>query len=233
MDEGWTRLVLDRHGFDYERIRPGEPELEGAADGRRLRQRYDVVLLPSIRRGELESGRSGSGRPRLGDAVWPEEYRRGIGSGAGDALRAFAEEGGRVVAISDATPWVIDALGLPVRVEGGRGGEAYAPGTLLRVELNAESRIAQGAGDEMSAYYASGYNYQPRAWPERTTVAARYADRDLLVAGFLQGGRALEGKPAVVQIPVGEGEVVLFGFHPQRRAQTEGTFPLLFNALWR
>lgn len=233
MDEGWTRLVLDRHGFDYERIRPGEPELDGAADGRRLHQHYDVILLPSIRRGELESGRSGSGRPRLGDAVWPEKYRRGIGSGAGDALRAFAEEGGRVVVISDATPWVIDALGLPVRVEGGRGGEAYAPGTLLRVELSAESRIGRGVGDEVSAYYASGYNYQPRAWPERTIVAARYADRDLLVAGFLQGGRALEGKPAVVQVPVGEGEVVLFGFHPQRRAQTEGTFPLLFNALWR
>jgi hypothetical protein len=232
MDEGWTRLVLDRYGLDYQRIRPGEPKLDGTSDGRRLRQRFDVVLLPSIRASELRDGRNGTGRSRLGEAVWPEEYRRGIGAGAGDALRAFAEAGGRVVAISDATPWVIDAMGLPVGAHGGRNSEAYAPGTLLRVELDAASRLARGMPDRVSAYYASGYRYTPRAWPRQTVVAARYADRDLLVAGFLEGGRSLEGAPAVVQVPVGEGEVVLFGFHPQRRAQTEGTFGLLFNALW-
>jgi hypothetical protein len=232
MDEGWTRLVLDRFGFDYERIRPGEPELDGTGDGRRLRQHFDVVLLPSIGAGELADGRDGSTRPRLGEAVWPEKYRRGMGAGAGDALRAFVEAGGRVVAISDATPWVIDAMGLPLAAEGGRGGDAYAPGTLLRVELDPQSRIARGMGREVSAYYASGYMYRTRPWPRETMVAARYADRDLLVAGFLEGEQSLAGMPAVVQVPVGDGEVVLFGFHPQRRAQTEGTFPLFFNALW-
>jgi hypothetical protein len=232
MDEGWTRLVLDRNGLDYQRIRPGEPEFDGASDGRRLRQRFDVILLPSIRTGELREGRMGNGRSRLGDAVWPEEFRRGIGPGAGDALRAFAEDGGRIVAISDATPWVIDAMGLPVSAEGGRSGDTYAPGTLLRVELNEQSRISRGMPSEVSAYYASGYRYTPSAWPEPTIVAARYSDRDLLVAGFLDGGGSLEGAPAVIQVPLGVGEVVLFGFHPQRRAQTDGTFPLLFNALW-
>jgi hypothetical protein len=232
MDEGWTRLVLDRYGFEYDRIRPGAPELDGSSDGRKLRQNFDVVLIPSIRTGELRDGRDGNGRSRLGDAVWSEEYRRGIGPGAGDALREFAKAGGRVVAISDATPWVIDAMGLPVRADGGRNDEIYAPGTLLRVELNEESRISRGMPSEVSAYYASGYRYVPRAWPEQTVVAARYADRNLLVAGFLDGGESLEGAPAVLQVPVGDGEVVLFGFHPQRRAQTDGTFPLLFNALW-
>ena len=200
--------------------------------GRRLRQRYDVVLFPSIRTGEITDGQNGNGRPGSGTQCGPRNIGAGSAPGAGNALRAFAEAGGRVVAISDATPWVIDAMGLPVAAEGGRDTDAYAPGTLLRVELNRDARIARGMGDEVSAYYASGYRYQPRAWPRETVVAARYADRDLLVAGFLEGGHALEGKPAVLQVPVGEGEVVLFGFHPQRRAQTEGTFPLLFNALW-
>ena len=63
-------------------------------------------------------------------------------------------------------------------------------------------------------------------------MAGTYARKDLLVAGFMDGAEALAGRPAILQIPVGEGEVVLFGFHPQRRAQTEGTFKLLFNALW-
>lgn len=86
-------------------------------------------------------------------------------------------------------------------------------------------------GRTVSAYYANGYSYRPTAWPEPTVVAASYAASDLLVAGFLDGPQALEGRPAIVQVPVGQGEVVLFGFHPQRRAQTEGTFKLLFNAL--
>jgi hypothetical protein len=64
-------------------------------------------------------------------------------------------------------------------------------------------------------------------------VVAEYARRDLLVGGFLQGAELLHGRPALVEVPVGEGRVVLFGFSPQRRAQTEATFKLLFNALLR
>jgi hypothetical protein len=232
MDEGWTRLVLERYGFDFERIRPGQPELDSAEAGRRLRDRFDVLLFPSIGQDEIRDGRGGIGNPRLGAAVWPPEYRRGIGPDAGSALRAFAEVGGRIVGISASTPWLIEQLGLPVVADGGGDTDVYAPGTLLRVNLSGNSRLAVGMGDEVSAYYANGYAFRPRAWPRPTRVAGTYAKKDLLVAGFLDGAEALAGRPAILEIPVGEGEVVLFGFHPQRRAQTEGTFKLLFNALW-
>jgi hypothetical protein len=164
--------------------------------------------------------------------VWPAEYRRGIGPDAGPALRAFAEAGGRIVGISASTPWLIDQMGLPVVADGGGDAEVYAPGTLLRVKLSGDSRLAVGMGEHVSAYYANGYAFSPKAWPQPTIVAGTYARKDLLVAGFMDGAEALAGRPAILQIPVGEGEVVLFGFHPQRRAQTEGTFKLLFNALW-
>ena len=159
--------------------------------------------------------------------MWPEEYRRGIGGGAGDALRAFAEAGGRIVAISESTPWVIDAMGLPVIAEGGRGGDAYAPGTLLRVELNRRVGSWRGACPARSVpTYASGYRYTPRAWPGRTIVAARYADRDLLVAGFLDGGKVAGGeRRPCCEVPVGEGDVVLFGFHPQRQGPDGRNLP--------
>jgi len=234
MDEGWTRLVLERHGFEFEQIRPGQPDLESKADGRELAERFDVLLLPSIRAGILKDGRSGTGngKARLGEATWPEEYRSGLGGQAGEALRAFAEAGGRIIAVSASTPWLIDAMGLPAIADGGPDGDSYAPGTLLRVTLDAQSRLSMGMGEEASAYFANGYSYRPRAWPLPTQVAASYAQSDLLVAGFLDGAEALVGRPAILQIPVGEGEVVLFGFHPQRRAQTEGTFKLLLNAIW-
>jgi hypothetical protein len=68
---------------------------------------------------------------------------------------------------------------------------------------------------------------------ERHVVARYPADeRDILVSGYLEGGEALEGKAAVVDLRVGDGRVVLIGLRPQHRAQTVRTFKLLFNALY-
>ena len=63
-------------------------------------------------------------------------------------------------------------------------------------------------------------------------VVLRFAssERDLLVSGMLAGGSELAGKPAVIDIPVGKGHVVMFANNPMWRHQTHGSFALLFNA---
>ena len=66
----------------------------------------------------------------------------------------------------------------------------------------------------------------------RPRVILRFVsdEKNLLVSGMLAGGSELAGKPAVVDIPVGKGHVVMFATNPMWRHQTQGEFFLLFNA---
>ena len=53
--------------------------------------------------------------------------------------------------------------------------------------------------------------------------------KDILVSGYAQGTEKLARKAAAVTFT--KDKVVLFGFRVQHRAQTEGTFQMLFNAI--
>jgi hypothetical protein len=63
-------------------------------------------------------------------------------------------------------------------------------------------------------------------------VALRFAPTDLLASGYLAGESVLAGKPALVEVPLGRGKVVLFAFRPQYRAQSYATYVPFLNALY-
>jgi hypothetical protein len=63
-------------------------------------------------------------------------------------------------------------------------------------------------------------------------IVAHYpADGGLLRSGLLVGEEQLQGRGAIMDVRLGSGRVIMFGFAVQHRAQTHGTFKLLFNAL--
>ncbi len=66
----------------------------------------------------------------------------------------------------------------------------------------------------------------------RPRVVLRYADnRDLFVSGLLDGGDEIAQRPAVIDVPVGNGHVLLFSTNPFWRGQTKGSYFLLYNAI--
>jgi hypothetical protein len=66
----------------------------------------------------------------------------------------------------------------------------------------------------------------------RPRVVLRFAsdEKNLLISGMLAGANELANRPAIVDVPVGRGHVVMFATNPMWRHQTQGEFFLLFNA---
>jgi len=62
---------------------------------------------------------------------------------------------------------------------------------------------------------------------------AQYAGQNVLRSGWLLGEKYIAGKTAIADVQLGRGHLILFGFRPQHRAQTWGTFGLVFNSLQR
>ncbi len=64
-------------------------------------------------------------------------------------------------------------------------------------------------------------------------VIARYPSdpKQILLSGWALGQDKIAGKAALVEVTMGKGKIILFGFRPQYRGQSLATFPLLFNAI--
>jgi hypothetical protein len=68
--------------------------------------------------------------------------------------------------------------------------------------------------------------------PLRPRVVLRFVndEKNLLISGMLAGANELANRPAIVDVPVGRGHVVMFATNPMWRHQTQGEFFLVFNA---
>jgi hypothetical protein len=65
----------------------------------------------------------------------------------------------------------------------------------------------------------------------RTIFAFAQDPEELLISGGVMNGEEMAGAPALVDVPAGDGHVIMFSFNPFWRSETLGSYALLFNAL--
>jgi hypothetical protein len=220
IDEGWTRYVFDTYNIPYESV------TDSVARAGNLGARYDAIILPDQSPRDLLDGLS----PRR----YPPRLAGGLGQPGVQALRDFVDGGGTVIAFNDACDFAIGALELPVTnvLASLSPREFYAPGSIFRLRLDTAHAMADRVGEETAAWFESGPAFEVRD-PTRVRVIGRYpaAAGDVLLSGWILGAGQVAGKAGLVEVRRGRGRVVLFGFRPQYRAQSQVTYPLLFNAL--
>jgi hypothetical protein len=82
-----------------------------------------------------------------------------------------------------------------------------------------EEEIDEGAGDPETA---------PAAPAEKKDEKE---DDRLVLSGFVRGEDTVDGKPAILDLPVGEGRVILFAFNPLHRYLNHSDFRFVYNVL--
>ncbi len=233
MDEGWTRFLLENYGFD-----PRTLDNKALRAGK-LGDSLDVIVLPDVDKHIIATG-----KPKPDDEYarffteLPPQYAGGLDKEGAKALRDFVEGGGTLVALNRSTDYVLGEFPVPVRnvLSDAKLDEFNCPGTLLRVRVTPDLPITYGLPAEMPIFLDEAVAFEtrvPSAELERWVLAAYppYAG-DVPLSGWIRGSERLTRKAAAVATTFGKGRLVLLGFRPQHRAQTTGTFPFLFNALY-
>ncbi|MGI6357741.1 MAG: M14 family metallopeptidase [Bacillota bacterium] len=213
-DEGWTRFIYEGLGIPYRTVT--NPDLR---QGDVLRE-LDCLVLPSTRPQAMSHGLPG---------VYPPPYAGGIGQTGAEQIARFVNRGGTLVVLDNASEWVIQQLGLPVKnVLAGLPSERfYVPGSFLRVLLDTEHPVNYGLPREATVLFQHSPAFQ---LGHGASSLGDYPLHNPLVAGWILGDEQLHGRSALVEIPLGKGRVILVGFRPQFRAQSRGTYRTLFNA---
>ena len=254
MDEGWTRWVLEDYGFDLVSLSDRD-----IRDGDLSGMHAIVMPHPDARLPFADNvAKILSGHP---EGTMPEQYVGGLGLQGALALQKFAQDGGSILTFGAAADFAIGQFGLPVRnVVAGASQEAFLiPGSLIRASVDVSKPLAYGMESEVAVSFVRGGAFDvrgqagciddllnqrhcteitrggrsltPPAVPPRFDSVVNYAAENLLMSGWALGTEHISNRSAMAAVPLGDGQVILFGFRPQFRGQPRGTYKLIFNAL--
>lgn len=220
MDEGWTRYVFDTYKIPYTSLHDKDVRAGN------LISKFDAIIMPDQSPTAITRG--------VGQA-YPDSLKGGLGEPGAAALAAFVEAGGTLIAFNDASQYAIETMKLPVKnvLAGVKNTDFYAPGSIFAVEVDKAQPVAKLFNAPVPAVWFENSAAYDVSDPSATVVAKYPATGNAMLSGWLLGPQKLNGKAALVDVAKGKGHVVLFGFRPQYRGQTESTYPLIWGAILR
>jgi hypothetical protein len=223
---GWTRWLFEQFEFPFEVVYPQ------TLDAGNLNRKYDVLVLTDE---AFRTGAGGGSQP-VPSSI-PAEYRTRLGRITADKtvpqLKQFVEAGGSLVTIGSSTG-LAELLGVPVSnpLAGLSREQFYVPGSLMRATVDTTNPLAFGMGPEAIMFFDNSPVFKLDGNAQDVQKVAWFAERNTLASGWAWGQEHLEGSTAVAEAKLGAGKVVLLGPEVAFRAQSRGTFKLLFNALY-
>ena len=239
-DVGWVRYALDHFEVNYDLIYK-----EQIAKGS-LRARYDVMVIPNQGRGggkalvfDIENrGKpyaytKSAEFPSLGAYGESDDITGGMGLSGVAELDKFVTQGGVLITLG-ASSFFPAEFGITRTVDAARTSpQFYAPGPIVEAEiLKPTHPIFYGYTQKVvPVRWANGPLLRVSA-EERKFILMQFPGTDKSVlSGLMKGVPETRNRPAVLDVPVGQGRVVLFATNPAYRWQNLGEFNMLANSI--
>jgi hypothetical protein len=239
-DVGWVRFTFDQYKVPYELIFK-ERVLKGD-----LKADYDVLLVPNqmrntkalitdIPKGKIPLAYVKSDKFKfLGDYGSSDDITGGMGASGVAEMQKFTEAGGVLVTLGTSSFMPAD-MGITPKIDASTPvGKFYAPGPIVDADITQPNNpIFYGYTDTtIPVRYAGGPLLRLDAELTRANVLMRFPGGDAhVLSGLFNGADEIKMRPAIVVMPVGAGEAVLFATNPIWRWQNVGEFRMLFNTL--
>jgi len=234
IDEGWTRWVLDQHSFDTDTLHDVDVQNNDLSI-------YSAIIIPSQRANSILHGNP--------EGTMPANITGGLGVEGSLKLKQYVEQGGVIITLDAASDFAIEQFSLPVvnTTAKATAKQFFIPGSLVRANVDIENPLGYGLQPEIAASFSRSRAFKriikstKREGGREQTVAppvpavktvVKYADKDILMSGWAMGqNKYLKNKAAMMDVSLGKGHVVLFGFRPQFRGQPRASYKLMFNAI--
>ena len=255
---GWIRHTLDQQKIPYDYVRDDDIRA-GNLDrydvilfGNNYMNLQDQIHGIDKRFGPMPYTRT-SEFPSHGVPDASDDITGGIGWGGMANLERYLDEGGLLITLGNGSALALEG-GL-VRGVSATSNDPVTPGSELQVKFMQTGHPLAYGYPELTSAFRSNYTVYNVRRADRDRVVLQWGtkpikdDRDedaesadeenkkeedepeMLISGGLKESDALEGYPAILDLPAGDGKVIAFNFNPMHRDLNRSDYRFLWNAI--